>query len=35
MSQVKIEEQKLNSNPFSTYRDSKTGRWIVVKAAVA
>lgn len=35
MNQVKIEDKKLSSNPFSTYRDSKTGRWVVVKSETA
>lgn len=35
MTQVKTQENKLRSNPFTTYRDPKTGRWVVVKTAAA
>lgn len=35
MTQVKNQPQKLRSNPFITYRDPKTGRWVVVKVAPA
>ena len=32
MSQVKTKEKKLSSNPFNTYRDPKTGRWVVIRS---
>lgn len=35
MTQVKTKPQKLRSNPFTTYRDPKTGRWVVVKVRPA
>jgi hypothetical protein len=28
---VKVSNQPLQPNPFTTYRDPKTGQWIVVK----
>lgn len=28
---MKIPPKPLRSNPFTTYRDPKTGRWLVVK----
>jgi len=35
MTQVKTTKNNLRSNPFITYRDPKTGRWVVVKTAAA
>ncbi|MDY6802993.1 MAG: hypothetical protein SXA11_04185 [Cyanobacteriota bacterium] len=35
MSQVKLQDKKLSSNPFNTYRDPKTGRWVVVRSKSA
>lgn len=35
MSKVKTKEKKLSSNPFTTYRDSKSGRWVVVRSEAA
>ncbi|MEB3282058.1 MAG: hypothetical protein VKK42_24375 [Lyngbya sp.] len=28
---MKNSEKPLKSNPFTTYRDPETGRWVVVK----
>lgn len=33
MYMVKASNNPLQPNPFTTYRDPKTGTWIVVKAA--
>jgi hypothetical protein len=30
---VKVSNDSLQPNPFTTYRDPNTGHWIVVKAA--
>ncbi len=30
---TKGDRKALKPNPFTTYRDSQTGRWIVVKSA--
>ena len=30
---VKVSNDSLQPNPFTTYRDPNTGQWIVVKAA--
>ena len=35
MTQVKTQKKQLRSNPFTTYRDPETGRWVVIKTAAA
>lgn len=31
--QPKMTKRSLKSNPFTTYRDPKTGQWLVIKRA--
>lgn len=33
--QKQTRQKTLKQNPFITYRDEKTGQWVVIKAATA